>query len=396
MLKNFLSFFNHPVFYNRRFLFILWLAIGIFTGVREAVGGTFNNFRIFITSFPHLLAYKNLYLEYPGEYGDVFLYGPVFGVLIAPFYALPAGVSVVFWNVFNSLLLLYAIFQLPLSEQQRAGISWLALNCSFTSLVNTQFHNICAALIILSYTSLEKPKSGEIRAAFFTILGMLIKFYGIVGLTFFLFTRQKLRYVLACAVWGIVLFLLPMLLVKPIYVWQCYTDWLQALIGENRFNQAPDNIRTDVCVMGMFRKLSGNPSLSNLYFIVPGLLFFASAFIKPARFQDKNFQLQILASVLIFIILASTGSESPTMVIGFTGVAIWYAASKKTMLDTILLVFALILTGFSPTDLFPSYLRIAYVNRYSLAVLPLLLVWLRLHGVLLKENLSPATILQTS
>ncbi len=149
------------------------------------------------------------------------------------------------------------------------------------------------------------------------------------------------------------------------------------------------NTRTDVCVMGMFRRLLHDGTLSNLYFIIPGLLIFATAYLRPRLFGNTWFQLNILASVLLFLNLASTGFESPTIVISFTGAAIWYICSAKTTLDNVLLVFALLISSFSPTNLFPHYIREQYVNQYALMVLPLLLIWLRLHWTLWK---APADV----
>jgi hypothetical protein len=98
------------------------------------------------------------------------------------------------------------------------------------------------------------------------------------------------------------------------------------------------------------------------------------------------FQLRLLASALLFVILASTGSESPTIIIAFMGVAIWFILSEKTKLDIALLVFALLISSFSPTDFFPSCIRDHFINQYALIVLPLLLVWLKLNLDMAKDT----------
>lgn len=147
-----------------------------------------------------------------------------------------------------------------------------------------------------------------------------------------------------------------------------------------------ENSRTDVCVMGMFRRLFNNSTLSNLYFIIPGLLIFALSYIRISQFGNVVFQLRLLASALLFVILASTGSESPTIIIAFVGVAIWFVLSEKTKLDIVLLLFALIISSFSPTDLFPRYIRDNFINQYALIVLPLLLVWLKLNWDMARDT----------
>ncbi|WP_309597342.1 hypothetical protein [Flavobacterium davisii] len=97
-------------------------------------------------------------------------------------------------------------------------------------------------------------------------------------------------------------------------------------------------------------------------------------------FKDRNFQLLLLASVLIFTVIFSSGSESPTYIIAFFGVAIWFVLKGKTMTktDCFLFVLAMLLTSFSPTDLFPKFVREKYINPYALKALPCVLVWLKI------------------
>jgi hypothetical protein len=381
LLNRINRFFQHPFFFNKLNVLIIWTLLGILTGVKQYYqgnsGSSINNFLLFINSYKHLIAHQNLFLLYPTETFDSYHYGPIFALLVAPFYWLPTVVSVTIWNVFNSLFLLYTIYELPLTDRQRAVISWIVLNSSYTCLLNTQFHHICAGMIILSYTQLHNRK--EIPAAANVVLGTLIKLYGIVGLAFFPFARNKGRYILGLVLSAVVFILLPMPFVGVEYTIQCYYDWYTSLMEKNQLNVDLTNTRTDVCVMGMFRRLFHNGTLSNLYFIIPGLLIFGTAYLKTDLYRKSYFQLSILASVLLFLNLASTGFESPTFIISFMGVAIWYVISTKTAIDNALLIFALIISSFSPTDIFPAYLRDQYINKYALMVLPLLFIWLRLH-----------------
>ena len=49
----------------------------------------YNNFLVFRQAFVHLVEGRNLYLDFPGEHFDNFLYSPTFAVLMAPFSVLP-------------------------------------------------------------------------------------------------------------------------------------------------------------------------------------------------------------------------------------------------------------------------------------------------------------------
>ena len=361
-------------------MLVLWILAGLGAVVIQFVLGTkteINNFTIFISSFSHLSDFKNLYAAYPDEYFDLYLYGPVFAIFIAPFALLPAWISYTLWTLLNALVLLYAIYQLPVSDKQRAVVCWIVLNCLITAMLNSQFHGMSVAFIILSYTLI--PRKQYCWAAFFLALGVFIKLYGIIGLAFFFFVEDKPRYLLWLSFWSVALFILPMAFVGIDYTLQCYSDWYNVLVNKNSMNVMLDNSRTDVCVMGFFRRLLHNATLSNLYFIIPGLLIAAIPYLKISKFGNPAIQLRLLASALLFLILASTGTESPTIIVGFVGVAIWFVLSKKTILDILLLVFALIISSFSPTDFFPGYIRDTFINRYALMAVPLLLIWLKLN-----------------
>jgi hypothetical protein len=51
-----------------------------------------------------------------------------------------------------------------------------------------------------------------------------------------------------------------------------------------------------------------------------------------------------------------------------------------------LLLFVLVFTVLSPTDVFPRYIRLEYVIRYSLKALPCFLAWLIITYQLLFSN----------
>jgi hypothetical protein len=92
----------------------------------------------------------------------------------------------------------------------------------------------------------------------------------------------------------------------------------------------------------------------------------------------------MLAFVSIYLMLASTGTESPTLVMAMPGLGIWFMLSEQKRWQWVLLVITLLISSFSPTDLFPKFLREGYIIRYGLMILPLLGVWLALAADLLR------------
>jgi len=128
----------------------------------------------------------------------------------------------------------------------------------------------------------------------------------------------------------------------------------------------------------------------NIIVLVPGMLLFGLSYVRTKYFTNVNYQLLIVASTLIFPVIFSTGSESPTYIIAFTGVALWFVNTEKptTAFDIFLMVFAFILTSLSPSDLFPRYLRIHYVEPYALKALPCFIIWIKIIYETLSRNFT--------
>ena len=112
-----------------------------------------------------------------------------------------------------------------------------------------------------------------------------------------------------------------------------------------------------------------------------------------SKLIETKYQLTYLAQVLIGLVIFSTSAESPTYVIAVIGFGIWYViyAPKPPKWMYLLLIFVLILTVFSPTDLFPKYLRDEFVIKYSIKALPCLVAWLIISFKLLFDNFAKTT-----
>ena len=67
----------------------LWALLGVIAWITKYFPGKYNNFSIFRQSFWHTLNELPLYAAYPEEYNDIFHYGPVFSLVVAPFAITP-------------------------------------------------------------------------------------------------------------------------------------------------------------------------------------------------------------------------------------------------------------------------------------------------------------------
>jgi hypothetical protein len=302
-------------------------------------------------------------------------YGPLFSLLITPFALLPDIFGMLLWQISNVLFLYFAIKQLPLDQRKISFIYWIILNELVTAMLSFQFNISIAAIIIMTYVLIEKRSN--FWAAFFILFGTFIKLYGIVGLAFFFFVQNKARFVFYCIFWTAVLFALPMIFFSPQFILQSYFDWYSSLAEKQMLNASLTSMQ-DISLMGMVRRISGDASIPNLPFLVGGLILFALPYLRIREYDFKLFRLHYLASVLIFTVIFSNSSESPTYIIAFAGVAIWFIMQPAPVSRTviILFVFAMVLTSFSPTDIFPRFIRNEYIKPYSLKALPCVIIWI--------------------
>ena len=382
------AFFHKPFFSNPRTLFGLWTLLAVVAGLTKMAPHRHNNFLIFRGVFWPTIQKLSLYDFYPTEYNDHNHYGPIFSLVIAPFAVVPDAIGLLFWLVVLALGMYYAVRRLPLEEGRQIFLYWFCVHELLTALQMQQFNIAIAAIIIGSFAAIERGR--EVTAAFLIVLGTFVKLYGVVGLAFFFFVKRKPRFILALIGWSVVCFVAPMLISSPEYVVGQYVEWYERLAaknGENTFS-----LMQNISLLGMIRKASGSASYSDLLVILPGLALFGLPYLRFGQYRHLAFRYAILSSVLLFVVLFSTGSESSTYIIPFAGIALWYTTSpwKRSGWDVALLVFAFVLSSLSPSDLFPRSLREAYVLPYALKALPPTLIWLRLSYELLTRDYAPS------
>lgn len=384
------TFFRKPFFAQPRTLFGLWTFLAVIAGITKIAPHRHNNFLIFRGVFWHTLQKLSLYDFYPKEYNDHNHYGPIFSLVIAPFAVVPDALGLLGWLVVLALGMYYAVRRLPLEEGRQIFLYWFCAHELLTALQMQQFNIAIAAIIVGSFAAIEKGR--EVTAAFLIVLGTFVKLYGVVGLAFFFFVKRKPRFILALIGWSVVCFVAPMLISSPEYVLGQYVEWYERLAAKNGENTFA--LMQNISLLGMIRKISGSAAYSDLWVILPGLALFGLPYLRFSQYRHLAFRYGILSSVLLFVVLFSTGSESSTYIIPFAGIALWYVTSpwKRTGWDVALMVFAFVLSSLSPSDLFPRSLREAYVLPYALKALPPTLIWLRLSYELLTRDYAPAKV----
>ena len=361
-------------------LTVIWFLFPMLACIAEISRGLgdINNYLIYKQVFWHTLEQKHLYLSYPSEYADVNHYGPLFSILIAPFALLPVYVGCFFWCLFNVAVLFYAIKKLPVTILQQRWILLIGVFELITSIHSVQFNPMLCGMILLSFTAIEKEDI--LLGTFFIVAGTLIKIYSVVGLLFFLFTPHKKKFILYSAMWFVVLFCLPMIISSPSFIIESYKNWFTVLVEKNGQNivSSMNAGMQDISVMGMVRRIFGVYQMPNTFVTLPAGILMLLPLLRFNFWKNQAYRLHYLALLLIGLVIFSSSAESPTYVIAVIGYLIWHVQQpdNNRLPYKVLMGLVLLLTIFSPTDLFPRFIREQYVLRYSLKALPCFIAWL--------------------
>lgn len=347
--------------------------------------GEFNNYDIYKGVFNHLCKQTTLYGFYPGEYADMNHYGILFGLIIAPFAILPDFVGLSLWMVAGCAVMFWGIQKLYIEQKYKNLIALTIVAELFLSVAYQQFSIAMLGMIILSFHYTVKGKNSI--ATLLILIGAFVKIYTLGALAFFLFAKRKWNYIGWFALWAVVLFALPMVFSSPEYVIEQYYNWYEALMAKNDSNLFSPY--QNISILGVFRKISGSSSYSDLWIMASGMILFLLPFLRVSQYKNYNFKLAFLSSVLLFLILFSTGSESCSYLIAMVGVGLWWAItpSGHNWLTTTLFVLCILSTV--AINLLPPNFHDTVFRTYALKAIPFTLVWLYSIYEMLRYDYAP-------
>jgi hypothetical protein len=381
-----------------RFLAVLFAVIAVGISLDKYARGEmivhghpatrYNNYVISLNAFHHLVQGQDLYQWYPEEQWDLFKYSPTFALAMAPLAQLPDIVGLCLWNAGTALCLLWGLRSLPVSTQASAGMAWIVLKDLLTNLQNAQSNALVAALMVLTIAYWEKQRL--FAAATALALSFYIKIFGVAVVLLWVLYPQKARSAAWIAGVGLALALPPLLVTSPGMLYEQYQNWGR-MLSEDHAASLGDS------VMGMLEAMFGLRGHKVATVLIGGLIFLAPL-ARLSQYGNPKFRLGLLASTLLFVVLFNHKAESPTFIIAACGTAVWFCTRPVTKLNIGLLAFAIVLTGFSSSDLFPNWIQEQWFAPYHVKALPCLAVWLKLQWDLWQEPAvtaaaaSPATM----
>ena len=370
------TFFKKPFWSDWRTITVLYALIPIIIGILKWSKDN-DTYQIYKSVFVNTLQQLPLYDFYPYLHGDCNHYGPVFFYVIAPFAMLPDTWGMLLWECFLVATFYMAVRYMPLQRWQKVFMFWFCAHEVLTPLFVEQYDLAMAASNLLMFACIEKKQ--PVWAAFFIVLNIFIKLYGVMGLAFFFFIEDKRKFILSCLGWAALFFVLPMLVSSPDYIVQQYFGWYDSLMLKNTQNLTDMANTTNTSLLGMPRRITGNMEYSDLWLIIPGILLFLSPYRRLSQYKNVAFRYAVLASVTMFVTLFSTGTESYGYIAPMTGFVIWYTTApwQRGRWALVLLVYAFIFTSLCTSDVFfPRWIWKEWIAPYGLKALPSTIVWL--------------------
>ena len=370
-------------------LLVLFVVLAILASVQSVLLGLktfqpdgplythYNNYVIFVQSFFHLLEQKDLYILYPAEHWDLYKYSPTFALFFGLFAYLPAVLGLSLWNVLNALILFFGVKALPnfsggvethgVHLHGRASLLLLVVVPELmTSLQNAQSNAMMAGLMIWAFACLERRQ--YLAATFFIMATVYIKIFGLVAMALFLFYPRKDKLALFSALWAVVLFALPLVVVDWQQLLFLYRSWGHLL-------QDDHSISYGFSVMGWLNTWFSLMA-DKIVVLGTGVLLFCLPLLRVKLYSNFTFRILTLCSVLIWVIIFNHKAESATFVIAMIGIAIWFFAQEKLSRENlVLLILAIVFTSLSPTDLFPKFIRKGLLEPYVVKAVPCILIW---------------------
>ncbi len=332
---------------------------------RLVVGSQINNFLIFRSSYFHLLRGQDLYAAYPLEHFDLYKYSPTWALLFAPFAVVPIPAGLVLWNLANALLLTIALAML-LPARAAAWALGIVFFEALGAIQNAQSNGLAAALMILALVASERQRHAV--GALAIAVGTSIKIFPISAGIFGLLGRAPRRHVVWCVAAGIVLLALPLLVTPLDTLLEQYRSW--AAIG------ARDHLHIKQAWIGGIAESFRGRAVPHAPIQLAGIGWIVFISWKASRaWDDALVRRLLLASLLAFATIFNHKGESPTYVIAYAGLGIWWSLLPRERWRDAVMLAAFVIGSLGGTDLAPRSWRAEYHQGWQLKALFTVIAW---------------------
>jgi len=348
----------------RRLVLALYVASAALVTVQQALLGHSNNLSIFRSASLNLLAGRDLYAAHPEQHLDFYKYSPTFALLFAPLAYLPFALAFLCWSLLNGLLLWYALDRLLPERQATIALALLYLEV-LLALQYGQSNALVAALMILGFVAFEGRR--QLGAALSITVGAAVKLFPLAGLSLAALYPRRPRFgaiavgVLAVAV------VLPLVVIPPADLLAQYRSW-HAI-------EAKDTLLRGYSLMHYVHAWFGVNWPNWPQQAVGTALLLLPLALRSDRWEALEFRRLFLCSLLVYSVLFNHASESPSFVVAYAGIVIWYVSSPPSPLRTAVMALTLLVMVVHDVDVVPRWVKYDILVTYRIKGIPGLVAW---------------------
>ena len=238
-------------------------------------------------------------------------------MLFAPLAYLPFALTFLCWTLLNGLLLWYALDRLLPEREATVALALLYLEV-LLALQYGQSNALVAALMILAFVAFEARRPAG--AATSITLGAAVKLFPLAAASLAVFHPRRLRFaaifiaVLAAAI------ALPLVAIPPGDLLAQYRSW-HAI-------EAKDALRRGYSLMHYVHAWFGLDWPDWPLQAAGTALLLLPVALRPDRWASLEFRRLFLCSLLVYSVPFNHASESPSFVVAYAGIMIWYVSSQ--------------------------------------------------------------------
>jgi glycosyl transferase family 87 len=349
---------------RRPLVLALYVASAALVTIQQAVLGHSNNLSIFRSASLNLFAGRDLYAAHPEQHFDFYKYSPTFALLFAPLAYLPFALAFLCWSLLNGLLLWYALDRLLPERQASVALALLYLEV-LLALQYGQSNALVAALMILAFLAFEGRR--PLGAALSITLGTAVKLFPLAALSLAALYPRRLRFgVISLAVLAAAA-LLPLMAIAPAELLAQYGSW--------RAIEATDALRRGYSLMHYTHAWFGVDWPNWPLQIAGTALLLVPLALRRDRWDSLEFRRLFLCSLLVYSVLFNHASESPSFVVAYAGIVIWYVSSPPNRLRTAVLALTLLVMVVHDVDVVPRWVKSEVLVPYRIKGIPCLVAW---------------------
>ena len=354
----------HNIARPRRLVLALYVASAALVTVQQAVLGHSNNLSIFRSASLNLFAGRDLYAAHPEQHFDFYKYSPTFALLFAPLAYLPFALAFLCWSLLNGLLLWYALDRLLPEQEATVALALLYLEV-LLALQYGQSNALVAALMILAFVGFEGRR--QVGAAVSITGGAAVKLFPLAALSFAVFHPRCLRFAAVFIAVFAAAVALPLVAIPVGDLLAQYRSW-HAI-------EAKDALRRGYSLMHYTHAWFGVDWPNWPQQAAGTALLLLPLGLRPDRWASSAFRRLFLCSLLVYSVLFNHASESPSFVVAYAGIVIWYVSSPPSRLRTAIMALTLLVMVVHDVDVVPRWVKYEIFVPYRIKGIPCLVAW---------------------